>query len=80
MYGKQTKKNTAIQNQTKTANNKHNLRQISHKRHQHDTDDGGQAMGEELRHAQMSRWSKQASTQVKEASSNKVYEAKSNVV
>jgi len=55
MYGKQTKKNTAIQNQTKTANNKHNLRQISHKRHQHDTDDGGQAMGEELRHAQMSR-------------------------
>ena len=24
-------------------------------RHQHDTDDGGQAMGEEMRHVQMSR-------------------------
>ena len=27
-------------------------------RHQHNTDDGGQAMGEEMRHAQMSRWGK----------------------
>jgi len=32
------------------------LNQI-HNRHQHNTDDGGQAMGEELRHVQMSRWS-----------------------
>jgi len=30
------------------------LNQI-HNRHQHNTDDGGQAMGEELRHVQMSR-------------------------
>ena len=27
-------------------------------RHQHNTDDGGQAMGEEMRHVQMSRWGK----------------------
>ena len=27
-------------------------------RHQHNTDDGGQAMGEEIRHVQMSRWGK----------------------
>jgi len=26
-----------------------------HKRHQHNTDNGGQAMGEEMRHVQMSR-------------------------
>ena len=29
-----------------------------HNRHQHNTDDGGQAMGEEMRHVQMSRWGK----------------------
>ena len=28
-------------------------------RHQHNTDDGGQAMGEEMRHVQMSKWGKQ---------------------
>ena len=27
-------------------------------RHQHNTDDGRQAMGEETRHVQMSRWGK----------------------
>jgi len=32
--------------------------QRSHKRHQHNTNDGGQAMGQELRHVQMNRWSK----------------------
>jgi len=47
-----------------------------HNRNQHDTDDGGQAMGEELIHVQMSR--REASAQVKEASSNTVYEAESN--
>jgi len=26
-----------------------------HNRHQHNTDDGGQAMGEEIRHVQMNR-------------------------
>jgi len=26
-----------------------------HNRHQHKTDDGGQAMGDEMRHVQMSR-------------------------
>jgi len=26
-----------------------------HNRHQHNTDDGGQGMGEEMRHVQMSR-------------------------
>jgi len=31
--------------------NKRNIRN----RHQHNTDDGGQAMGEEMRHVQMSR-------------------------
>jgi len=29
-----------------------------HDRHQHNTDGGGQAMGEEVTHVQMSRWSK----------------------
>jgi len=29
-----------------------------HNKHQHNTDDGGQAMGEEMRHVQMSRWGK----------------------
>jgi len=29
--------------------------QKKHSRHQHNTDDGGQAMGEEMRHVQMSR-------------------------
>jgi len=28
---------------------------IKKQRHQHNTDDGGQAMGEEMRHVQMSR-------------------------
>jgi len=35
----------------------------SHHRHQHNTDNGGQAMGEELRHVQMRqayRWRKRA--------------------
>jgi len=27
-------------------------------KHQHNTDDGGQAMGEKMRHVQMSRWGK----------------------
>jgi len=27
-------------------------------KHQHNTDDGGQPMGEEMRHVQMSRWGK----------------------
>jgi len=34
-------------------------------------------MGEELRHVQ-NRWAGEASTQIKEASNNKDYEAKSN--
>jgi len=33
------------------------LNQI-YNRHQRSTNDGGQAMGEKLRHVQMSRWSK----------------------
>ena len=30
-------------------------KKTKHNRHQHNTDDGGQAMGEEMRHVQMSR-------------------------
>jgi len=42
--------------------------------HQHITDDGGQAMGEEMRHVQMSRWGKRT-IHVREASSSNGYEA-----
>jgi len=38
--------------------------QYIHNRHQHNTDDGGQAMGEESIHVQMSRWSKRAAIRV----------------
>jgi len=31
------------------------IKHTAKNRHQHNTDDGGQAMGEELRHVQMSR-------------------------
>ena len=31
------------------------IRNKKHNRHQHNTDDGGQAMGEEMRHVPMSR-------------------------
>jgi len=33
------------------------LLNLIHNRHQRNTDDGGQAMDEELRYVQMSRWS-----------------------
>ena len=44
----------------------------------HNTDDGGQAMGEEMRHVQMSRWGKH----IGEVSSNNGYEAegKANLI
>jgi len=33
----------------------YNKKNKKHNRHQHNTDDGGQAMREEMRHVQMSR-------------------------
>ena len=36
----------------------------------HNTDDSGEALGEEMRHVQMSKSAGEASVQVKEASSN----------
>jgi len=48
--------------------NKRKKKDWNNRHFQHNTDDSGQAMGEESRHAQMSKWSKH--TQVKEASSN----------
>jgi len=48
----QQQKITEIYNQNKK-NKKYN-------RHQHSTDGGWQAIGEELRHVQMSRWGKHA--------------------
>jgi len=35
-------------------------------RHQHNTDDGGQAMGEEMRYVQMSRWGKHTGEESKQ--------------
>jgi len=35
-------------------------------RHQHNTDDGRQAMGEEMRHVQMSRWGKHTGEESKQ--------------
>jgi len=55
---KATKWKKALQYEIKLKQQKNkNKRQRSHNR-QHDTDDGGQAMDEEMRHVQMSRWSK----------------------
>jgi len=42
------------------------------KKHQHNAEDGGQTLGEQMRHVQMSS---DASIQVKEVSSNNDYEA-----
>ena len=52
---KQTNKET--QNMMKSQRNVtyHKNKKKKHNRHQHNTDDGGQAMGEEMRHVQMSR-------------------------
>jgi len=41
-----------MESQRNVANSKNTKK---HNRHQHNTDDGGQAMGEEMRHVQMSR-------------------------
>jgi len=46
--------------------------------HIHNTDDGEQAMGEELRFVQINRYG--ACTEVREISNNRGYETKSNVV
>ena len=35
-------------------------------RHQHNTDDGGEAMGEEMRYVQMSRWGKHTGEESKQ--------------
>jgi len=41
-------------NVTYHKNKKKNKKKRKHNTHQHSTDDGGQAMGEEMRHVQMS--------------------------
>jgi len=42
-------------NKIKNTTQKRDAQQNFQKKHQHNTDDGGQAMGEEMRHVQMSR-------------------------
>ena len=41
-------------------------KQKKRNRHQHNTDDGGQAMGEEMRHLQVSRWCKHTGEESKQ--------------
>jgi len=41
-----------------------NKKNTKKKKHQHNTDAGGQAMGEEMRHVQMNRWRKRAAIMV----------------
>ena len=43
-----------------------NKKKQKRNRHQHNTDDGGQAVGEEMRHVQMSRWGKHTGEESKQ--------------